>query len=67
LQGFENNYRAALAYLDRFQLDIGKRGYQVTALTKPLDVSPSGSLADQRNEGENELVYSFKLVWRPPS
>ena len=67
LQGFENNYRAALAYLDRFQLDLGKRGYQVTALTKPLDVSPSGSLADQRNEGENELVYSFKLVWRPPS
>jgi hypothetical protein len=65
LQGFDNNYRAALAYLDRFQLDLGQRGYQVTALTKPLDVSPSGSLADQRGAGENELAFSIKLVWRP--
>ncbi|HTN95041.1 MAG TPA: hypothetical protein VMJ33_10695 [Gallionella sp.] len=67
LQGFENDYRAALAYLDRFQLDLGKRGYQVTALAKPLDVSPSGSLADQHNAGENELAFSLKLVWRPPA
>jgi hypothetical protein len=67
LQGFENNYRAALGYLDRFQLDLSKLGYQVTALTKPLDVSPSGSLADHRDTGENELVYSIKLVWRPPT
>jgi len=65
LQGFGNDYRAALAYLDRFQLELGIRGYQVTALTKPLDVSPSGSLADQREAHENELVFSFKLVWRP--
>jgi hypothetical protein len=67
LQGFENNYRSALTYLDRFQLDLGMRGYQVTALTRPLDVSPSGSLADKRDTGETELVYSIKLVWRPPS
>jgi hypothetical protein len=37
----------------------------VTALTKPLDVSPGGSLADRRETHENELVFSFKLVWRP--
>ena len=67
LQGFENDYRAALAYLDRFQLDLSKRGYQVTALTKPLDVSPSGSLGDQRDANENELSFSFKLAWRPPA
>lgn len=65
LQGFVNDYRAALAYLERFQSDLSMRGYQVTALTRPLDVSPSGSLADQRDAGENELVYSIKLVWRP--
>ena len=65
LQGFANNYRAALAYLDRFQLELGVRGYQVTALTKPLDVSPGGSIADRREARENELVFSFKLVWRP--
>ena len=65
LQGFGNDYRAALAYLDRFQLELGIRGYQVTALTKPLDVSPSGSLDDRREAHENELAFSLKLVWRP--
>lgn len=67
LQGFDNDYRAALAYLDRFQLELGTRGYQVTTLTKPLDVSPGGSLADKREEHGNELVFSLKLVWRPPT
>ncbi len=65
LQGFGNDYRAALVYLDRFQLELGIRGYQVTALTKPLDVSPSGSLADRREAHESELTFSLKLVWRP--
>lgn len=67
LQGFDSDYRTALAYLDRFQLELSTRGYQVTALTKPLDVSPSGSLAGQREAGKNELGFSFKLVWRPPT
>ena len=65
LQDFGTDYRAALAYLDRFQLELSKRGYQVTALARPLDVSPSGSLADQPEEGENKLAFSFKLAWRP--
>lgn len=67
LQGFANDYRAALAYLDRFQLQLGTRGYQVTTLGKPLDVSPSGSLADKREAHENNLDFSLKLVWRPPT
>jgi hypothetical protein len=67
LQGFGNDYRAALAYLDRFQHELGARGYQVTALSKPLDVSPGGSLADKRETNENELDFSLKLVWRPPT
>jgi hypothetical protein len=65
LQGFRNDYRAALTYLDRFQLELGIRGYQLTALTKPLDVSPSGSLDDRREANKNKLVFSLKLVWRP--
>ena len=65
LQGFGNDYRAALAYLDRFQLELGIRGYQVTALAKPLDISPSGSLADRREAHESELAFSLKLAWRP--
>jgi len=67
LQGFDNDYRAALVYLDRFQLELSTRGYQVTILTKPLDVSPGGSLADNREAHENELGFSLKLVWRPPT
>jgi hypothetical protein len=65
MQGFGNDYRAALAYLDRFQLELNKRGYQVTVLTRPLDVSPTGSLANQSEASENQLDFSFKLVWRP--
>ena len=65
LRGLGNDYRAALTYLDRFQLELGKLGYQVTILTKPLDVSSSGSLADQREARENTLGFSLKLVWRP--
>jgi len=67
LQGFANDYRAALAYLDRFQLQLGTRGYQVTTLSKPLDVSPGGSLADKRETHEDNLDFSLKLVWRPPT
>jgi hypothetical protein len=65
MPSFGNDYRAALAYLDRFQFELSKRGYQVTALTRPLDVSPTGSLANQSGAGENQLDFSFKLVWRP--
>jgi hypothetical protein len=67
LQGFDNNYRSALAYLERLQFELSKSGYQVTVLTKPLDVSPGSSLADHREARENELGFSFKLVWRPPT
>jgi len=67
LQGFANDYRAALAYLDRFQLQLGTRGYQVTTLSKPLDVSPGGSLADKRETHEDNLDFSLKLVWRTPT
>ena len=67
LQDFAYDYRAALAYLDRFQLELSTRGYQVTTLTKPLDVSPSGSLTDQREAIETKLGFSLKLVWRPPT
>ncbi len=65
MHGFENNYRSALNYLERFQAELNSRGFQVEALSKPLDVSPSSSLADHRESPENKLGYSLKLVWRP--
>ncbi|MGB9094447.1 MAG: hypothetical protein WCB93_10055 [Gallionella sp.] len=65
MQGFGDDYRAALAYLDSFKQDLSQRGYQVTVLTKPLDVSPTGSIANQSEAGENKLAFSFRLAWRP--
>ena len=65
LYGFGDNYRSALNYLDRFQADLVKQGYQVTVLSAPLDTSPTSSLADKRDSGENELDFSLKLAWRP--
>jgi len=63
---FANDYRAALNYLEHFQQDLTAQGYQVTALTKPLDVSPSGSIADQREARGNALGFSLKISRRPP-
>jgi len=65
LKGFNGNYRDALTYLERFQIDIGKRGYQVEVLSKPLDISSSASLANQRDTNENPLRFTLKLAWRP--
>jgi hypothetical protein len=65
LAGFSNNYRAALDYLENFRRDLSARGYQVTVLRRPLDVSPNGSIADQRESGPEALGFSLKLLWRP--
>lgn len=65
LQGFNSDYRGALTYLERFQIELGKLGYQAEVLTKPLDVSPTGNLANQNEGQENTLSFSIKLVWRP--
>jgi len=67
LSGFANDYRAALGYLERFQQDLSTQGYQVTVLTRPLDVSPDGSLTDQRRAGAQKLEFALKLARRPPS
>ncbi|KXS33485.1 MAG: Uncharacterized protein AWT59_0366 [Candidatus Gallionella acididurans] len=67
LQSFDKDYRAALAYLERFQLELGTRGYRVTTLRKPLDVGPNSSLTDQPGAREDTLDFSLKLVWRPPT
>ena len=65
LTAFANDYRAALSYLEGFQHELAAQGYQVTALTKPLDVSPGGSIADQRNTNSNTLGFSLKISRRP--
>lgn len=63
---FANDYRAMLDYLERFQRELTTHGFQVTVLAKPLDVSPSGSIADKRETSEHPLAFSLKISWRPP-
>ncbi|BBJ00199.1 hypothetical protein FGKAn22_18910 [Ferrigenium kumadai] len=67
LTGFSNNYRAALDYLENFRRDLSAQGYQVAVLRRPLDVSPGGNIADQREPGAEALGFSLKLSWRPPA
>ena len=65
LQGFANDYRAALAYLERFRRELSANDYQVTVMSAPLDVSSGGSLADQREARESALEFSLQLVRKP--
>lgn len=65
LMNFADDYRAALNYLERFQQDLTTQGYKVTALTKPLDVSPSGNITGQREARKNTLDFSLKISRRP--
>jgi len=67
LTGFANDYRAALGYLESFQRELTAQGYQVTALSKPLDISPGGSIADRRSTGPDTLGFSLKISRRPPT
>jgi hypothetical protein len=62
---FANDYRAALNYLENFQRQLAAQGYQVAVLAKPLDVSPSGSIADQREARTDALSFSLKISRRP--
>ncbi|OFZ66660.1 MAG: hypothetical protein A2V79_05800 [Betaproteobacteria bacterium RBG_16_56_24] len=65
LADFANDYRAMLNYLEHFQSDLTAQGFQVTSLTKPLDVSPGGSIADKRETSGHMLDFSLKISRRP--
>lgn len=67
LTGFLGGYRAALGYLENFQRDLEAQGYAVAVLRRPLDVSPTGSIADQRETGGSAPAFSLKLSRRPPA
>jgi hypothetical protein len=63
---FGNDFRGMLNYLERFENDLTAQGFQVTALARPLDVSPSGSIADKRGADDQALNFSLKISRRPP-
>ena len=65
LEKFSGDYRAALAHLERFRQALIQRGYGVTALTLPLDISPQGSIAaDTCDGGTKSAQFSLKITWR---
>lgn len=65
LAEFSGGYRAALDYLERFRQALIQRGYNVTALTLPLDVSPQGSIAADTGDGSNKPAqFSLHISWR---
>jgi hypothetical protein len=65
LDEFTGDYRAALEYLERFRQALIQRGYSVTVLTLPLDVSPQGSIAADTCDGSIKLAqFSMKISWR---
>lgn len=67
LTGFLSGYRAALAYLENFQRDLKAQGYEVEVLRRPLDVSPTGSIADLREAGGKAPAFSLRLTRRAPA
>lgn len=67
LSDFVTDYRAALNYLERFEGELAAQGYRVAALKKPLDISASGSIADQHEAHSAALGFSLKLSRLKPS
>ena len=65
LDEFAGDYRSALNYLERFRQALILRGYSVTALSLPLDISPQGNLDADTCNGNNKLAqFSLKISWQ---
>jgi hypothetical protein len=66
LADFGNDYRSALNYLNRFQLELTRAGYTVSPIKLPLDFSTQGSIsADISDISEKPSEFSLKIIWRP--
>lgn len=65
LVGFGSDYRKALNYLDRFQQALTLRGYTVTVVKAPLDISSKGSISgDIQTSDGNPEQFTLKIIWR---
>lgn len=66
LDGLAGGHRTELDYLERFQQSLTQRGYGVTALSLPLDVSPQGSISTgTAGDSARPAQFSLKITWRP--
>jgi len=65
LEEFSGDFRGALDHLEHFRQALIQRGYSVTALTLPLDISPQGNIAADTCDGSIKPAYfSLKIFWR---
>ena len=65
LMEFTGSYRSALGTMERLQQALIQRGYGVTALSLPLDISPQGSIAADTCDGSIKPArFSLKISWR---
>lgn len=59
------SYRGALNTMERFRQALTRRGYTVTALALPLDVSPQGSISTDTCGGSDKpAAFSLRISWR---
>lgn len=63
-QPFTGNYRAALQGLEQFKAALEQQGYQVEALTSPLQDGTATPLADARNKLNPVFTFTVKLRWQ---
>jgi hypothetical protein len=66
LEGWDNNYRGSLAYLDRLQQALKQHHYGVTAKKLPIDVSSRGSIAGNVLDSTDKPAgFTLQLTWEP--
>jgi hypothetical protein len=65
LEEFSGDFRSALDHLERFRQALIQRGYRVTAVTLPLDISPQGNIAADTCDGSiKPATFSLKILWQ---
>lgn len=65
LEEFSGDFRSALDHLEHLRQALIQRGYSVTALTLPLDISPQGNIAADTCDGSiKPATFSLKILWQ---
>jgi hypothetical protein len=68
LNEFGTDHRKALTYLEQFQQALTQRGYTVSTVILPLDVTSQGSInGDSTNVKNKGADFTLKIIWRQPS
>lgn len=63
LLDFGRDYRAALAYMENFEQALRQQGYDVSAQTAPLDISPQGNVTNDLQDTPAAAKFTLKILW----